>query len=180
MVDQQHRPARSAVGRGARGLPSGDEDRTVAPADVRAGPDARTARRVAGDSAESGATGVLLAAGWQVLARNVRVGRTEVDIIALDPGVTLRAHGAVSTPTLVFVEVRSATRRRFGAPEESVDAPKVARLYRAALALVSTGRFPDGTPLPALPWRVDLLTMVRDDIGRPWRTGSHLRGLLPP
>ena len=36
------------------------------------------------------------AAGWTILARNVRVGRSEVDIVARDPEATL-----------VFVEVRS-------------------------------------------------------------------------
>ena len=103
------------------------------------------------------------------MARNIRVGRGELDIIAIDPG---------PAPTLVFVEVRSASGTGFGAPVESVDARKVARLYRAASALVRAGRLPDGRALPANSWRVDLVTLVRTD-GRTWRLAGHLRGLDP-
>jgi Holliday junction resolvase-like predicted endonuclease len=105
-----------------------------------------------------------------IVARNVRVGRLELDIVAVE----LRPE-----PTLVFIEVRSATVTRFGAPIESVDAAKVARLYRAAWELIRTGRLPDGDALPALDWRVDLITVVRED-GSAWRLAAHLRGLAPP
>ena len=84
---------------------------------------------------------------------------------------------------LVFVEVRSHTVDRFGAPEESVGRDKVARLYRAAAGLLRDGWLPDGTQLPRLAWRVDLVSVqVRHDAGGgPVRwTFRHLRGLAPP
>lgn len=129
-------------------------------------------RRDTGESAEEAATRELARQGWAVLARNVRVGRGEMDILAVEP-----AHGPEDPATLVFVEVRSRTCPRFGAPEESVDAGKVARLYRAALAVLHGGRLPDGSPVAHLRWRIDLLTMVRAAPGSDWRAGRHIRGL---
>lgn len=85
-----------------------------------------------------------------MLARNVRVQRGEIDLVALEPG---------AAPTLVLVEVRSAATGAFGAPEERVDARKVGRMYRAAMALIAGGTLPDGERLPRLPWRVDLVTL---------------------
>jgi Holliday junction resolvase-like predicted endonuclease len=113
----------------------------------------------------------LRAQGWTILARNVRVARSEVDIIAVE---------SEPTATLVFVEVRSRTVTRYGAPEESVDAAKVERLYRAAWRLVREGSLPDGRPLPRAPMRIDLVTVVRDGLDRPWVVCRHLRGLRPP
>lgn len=110
----------------------------------------------------------LVERGWTVLARNVRVGRNEIDIVAREPG-----------RMLVFVEVRSRTVSHLGAPEESVDAAKVTRLYTAAWQLVRAGRLPDGLPLGAQAFRVDLVTVVRDQHGA-WLLRGHLHGLAPP
>ena len=82
--------------------------------------------------------------------------------------------------TLVFLEVRSARTERFGGPEESVVGRKAARTYRSAFALLRVGMLPDGRPLPALPWRVDLVTLVGDpSAGRPAPRIRHLRGVDP-
>ena len=129
-----------------------------------------TPRRQAGDQAEEAVARHLAASGWTILARNVRVGRGELDIVAADPA---------PSPMLVFVEVRSASGPRFGAPVESVGARKVERLYRASWELVRAGRLPDGAELPAIAWRIDLVTVVRE-VGTVWRLAGHLRGLLPP
>jgi putative endonuclease len=129
-----------------------------------------TPRRRAGDAAEEAVARHLAAAGWMIVARNVRVGRSELDIVALEPD---------PSPTLVFVEVRSASGTRFGAPVESVDSRKVERLYRAAWTLVRDGRLPDGHVLPGIAWRIDLVTVVRAE-GTAWRLAGHLRGLVPP
>ena len=139
-------------------------------------PDARTARRRAGDSAEDAVAGHLAAAGWAILARNVRIGRSEVDIVAIEPG-----HGGA----LVVVEVRSRTSAGFGEPEESVDAAKVGRLYRIASELLRAGRLPDGRLLPgdiaaSGAFRVDLVAVVRAGPLAAWTIRRHLRGLLPP
>ena len=68
----------------------------------------------------------------------------------------------------------------YGAAVESVDAGKVARLYRAAWTLRREGH----PELPAVDtsgaiWRVDLLTLRRAS-GSDWRIEQHLRGLQPP
>jgi putative endonuclease len=130
----------------------------------------RTARRLAGDRAEEAAARHLAAAGWTILARNVRVGRSELDIVALDAAAT----------ALVVVEVRSRTVARFGEPEESVDRGKVERLYAAGRQLVRAGRLPDGRRLGGRPLRVDLVTVVRAGPTWPWEVRAHLQGLLPP
>jgi Holliday junction resolvase-like predicted endonuclease len=134
-------------------------------------PKAPTPRRAAGDQAEEAAAGYLIGLGWSVLARNVRVGRAELDIVAVEPGVA---------DAFVVVEVRSRSGPRFGAPEESVDAAKVARLYRAAWDLGREGMLPDGRRLPLGPPRVDLVALVRDRArGTGWQLHVHLRGLAP-
>ncbi len=78
-----------------------------------------------------------------MLARNLRVGRDEIDIVALEPG---------SPPTLVVVEVRSRSRPGFGSAVETVDRRKVARLYRALAALPREGiRGWKGSPCAGAP-----------------------------
>jgi putative endonuclease len=133
----------------------------------------RTHRRRNGDAAEALVARTLLAAGWQVLGQNLRVGRDEIDLLAVDPG---------PPRTLVFVEVRSNSSNRFGAPEESLAGPKLRRTYRAAWQVLRGGVLPSGTPFPRLPWRVDALIvelapgLARDAGGPRLR---HLRAVGP-
>jgi Holliday junction resolvase-like predicted endonuclease len=115
----------------------------------RPGPPARTRQQRAGDAAESLVAGSLAARGWTVLARNLRVGRGELDIVAVDPG---------PPATLVIVEVRWRRDRGFGLPEETVDWRKRRHLRRAAAALLERG-LPDGSALPPLPLRFDLVVV---------------------
>jgi putative endonuclease len=61
-------------------------------------------------------------AGYRIVARNVRAGGVELDVVAARPGL------------VVFVEVKTRRARGFGAPEEAVDAAKCARLVRGARA----------------------------------------------
>lgn len=133
-----------------------------------------TVRQVHGGVGEAAAARHLEGLGWRVLARQVRIGRDEVDLVAVDPGPP--AH-------LVVVEVRSRSSARFGPPEASVDRSKVMRCYRALGALQRAGTLPDGTPLPRLPWRVDLMAVDLDAVSAPGLRGSrirHLRAVLPP
>jgi putative endonuclease len=137
-----------------------------------------TSRRLAGDLAEAAIAAHLRAKGWRILGRNVRVGRCELDIVALD-----------AAGTLVIVEVRSRSAPGFGAPEDSIDAAKVARLYGAGWQLMRAGHLPDGRRLPGLrsvpggrrlegaPFRVDLVTVIRQAGTRGWRITRHLWGL---
>jgi putative endonuclease len=108
----------------------------------------RTTGQMLGDAAETAVADHLLAAGWTVLARNVHVGRGELDIVAVDPG---------PPQTLVAVEVRWRARRDFGVPEETFDWRKRRRLRDAAFGLLDLGQLPDGTPLPHLSLRFDLV-----------------------
>ena len=110
----------------------------------------------------------LAALGWTILGAGVRVGRDEVDLIAVEPGVP---------PTLVFVEVRSRSSDRFGAPEETIDGIKLARTYRAAFALLRARRLPDGRSLPPLRWRVDLVAVDRRPLRREDVAAVELRHL---
>lgn len=109
-----------------------------------------TQARRTGDAAESLVVGRLEAAGWTILGRNVRVGRAELDIVGLDPGPPAR---------LVIVEVRARSRRDFGLAEETVDHRKRARLRTALAVLRERGSLPDGTPLPAIGARFDVVAV---------------------
>ena len=111
----------------------------------------------------------LRAAGWRILAANLRLGRDEIDLLAVDPG---------PPPTVVVVEVRSLRSSLFGAPEERVDRAKVGRLYRALAALRSPAAAGLAVELPVgLAGRVDLVVVD----GRSGRTEvRHLRAIEPP
>jgi putative endonuclease len=119
----------------------------------------KTARQLNGRSAEDEAAGYLERLGWRLVARNLKVGRDEIDIVAVDPGPPAE---------LVCVEVRSATSTAFGAPEERVDRAKVGHLYRAMRAY---------KPGHGLPPRVDLVVVDRRGTRPALR---HMRGLEPP
>ena len=110
----------------------------------------RTRAQRAGDAAEALVAERLTAAGWTILARNVHIGRHEIDLVAVDPG---------PPSALVVVEVRWRAGRAFGLPEETVDHRKRAQLRRAGYALREQGHLPDGTQLPNLPLRFDLVVL---------------------
>ena len=81
------------------------------------------------------------------------MGRYELDLVGLDPGPP----GA-----LVVVEVRWRAGREFGLPEETVDHRKRARIRAGAFGLLERGILPDGSPLPRLPLRFDLVVLEPD------------------
>jgi putative endonuclease len=110
----------------------------------------RTAAQQSGDAAEASVASHLEALGWQIVGAQVRVGRAELDIVAVDPG---------PPPSLVIVEVRWRSRRDFGLPEETVDHRKRARLHRAGYAVRERGRLEGGTPVAHLPLRFDLIVL---------------------
>ena len=110
----------------------------------------RTEAQRAGDAAEAVVAERLEAAGWAILARNVHVGRHELDLVAVDPG---------PPAALVIVEVRWRKSRGFGLPEETVDHRKRTHLRVATHGLRDRGVFPDGSPVPRLPVRFDLVVV---------------------
>jgi len=87
-----------------------------------------------GDRAATGRKGEELVAqhladdGYTIVARNVRVGRLELDIIA--------QKGAL----LIVCEVRSRTSRAFGSPVATIDRKKIARIRRATAEWLRSNR----------------------------------------
>jgi putative endonuclease len=79
-------------------------------------------RRALGRAGEEMAAQHLERCGYRVLARNVRAGGVEIDLV-------VSRGGAVA-----FVEVKARRGRRHGAAEEAVDARKRGRLVRGAAA----------------------------------------------
>ncbi len=67
--------------------------------------------------------------GFDVVARNLRLGRLEVDLVA------------INGPLMVVCEVRSRSRSDYGNPAESVVGPKAERIRRAAAMLLAENRW---------------------------------------
>lgn len=83
------------------------------------------ARRVLGDLGEATAARALERAGVRILARNARTRYGELDLVGRDG----RGY--------VFVEVKTRRRGSFVSAAEAVDARKLARIHRLALAWAS-------------------------------------------
>ncbi len=108
----------------------------------RGGSDARPdPRRSLGAAGEARAAEHLERAGYRIVARNVRAGGVELDLVA--------ARGR----RLVFVEVKTRSGRGAGGPEEAVDARKQARLVRGAAAFLREH------PAPGARVRFDVLAV---------------------
>lgn len=118
----------------------------------------RTDRQKAGDAAECLVAERLAARGWRILARNVHAGRSELDIVAVDPGPPAR---------LVVVEVRWRRSREFGLPEETFDHRKRAHLRAGVARLLERGQLPDGSDLPRIPISLDLAVVEPGPGGAP-------------
>ncbi len=108
-------PQRAPAGRGEVG--TGTDPATRPAADPR---------RALGERGETAAADHLTARGYRIVARNVRADGVEIDLVAERRGV------------VAFVEVKTRTSTRFGAPEEAVDRAKQARLVRGARAWLAT------------------------------------------
>jgi putative endonuclease len=113
-------------------------------------------RRAFGAEGEDRAAAHLEAAGWRLLARNVRAGGVELDLVAERGGV------------IAFIEVKARRARHHGLPEEAVDARKRARLVRGAAAWLATAR-PRARSV-----RFDVMSCEVEETGR-WSV-RHLEG----
>ncbi|MFL5757978.1 MAG: YraN family protein [Chloroflexota bacterium] len=119
--------------------------------------------RSAGALAEVAVADSLAALGWTVLGRNVRFGHDEIDLVAVDPG----------PPTeLVAVEVRWRTRRDYGLAEETLDRRKRLALRRALAGLRELDRLADGTPVPRVALRFDVVAV---EPPAPGHSGPRIR-----
>jgi Holliday junction resolvase-like predicted endonuclease len=114
----------------------------------------RTPGQRAGAAAEELVAGLLARRRWQILGRNVHAGRSELDIVAIDPGPPGR---------LVVVEVRYRRSRVFGLVEETFDRSKQAQLRRGVGRLLADGLGAGRVALPALPVAIDLAVVEPRD-----------------
>ena len=107
-------------------------------------------RRERGDRGEAAAADLLTGLGHRLLARNLRLGRLEVDLLSIDP----------VDGSLVLTEVKA---RRAGrhAPELRVDHRKRNHLETAARMLLTR------PTLRRLPVRFDVIAVELDQRGDP-------------
>ncbi len=75
---------------------------------------------------ESFAAAHLKARGYQILARNYRLGRGEIDLIAQDGDC------------IVFVEVKTRRSLKFGSPQAAVTTQKQRQISKVAMGYLQT------------------------------------------
>ena len=97
-----------------------------------------------GAAGEDAAVKYLESKGWRIIARNVKVGRGELDIVAADGG------------ELVIVEVRTRRIGRLSPAETTVGPVKVRRIIRAARTYVDRIAFSGA-------WRIDVVAVTKND-----------------
>ena len=95
-------------------------------------------RKETGQRGEDIAAAYFAERGYNILARNWRCPTGELDIIMEKDN------------TLVFVEVRTRSGKKFGTPEESITPTKQARLIELAQAYLQE------TEAPHQSWRIDV------------------------
>lgn len=81
-----------------------------------------------GDKGERQALEYLLQKGYQLLVKNYRYKRWEIDLIMLDK----------QTNELVFVEVKTRSNNQAGEPAAAVTQAKINHLHQAAQAYIQT------------------------------------------
>jgi putative endonuclease len=114
-------------------------------------------RNALGAEGERRAADHLRQRGYRIVARNVRAGGVEMDLIAR------------RGPLLVFVEVKTRRSHSLGLPEDAVDARKRARLIRGAAAWLHEGR------RGSYRVRFDVIVCECNGGGQSWRL-RHLKG----
>lgn len=85
-----------------------------------------TVRREIGNTGEDYAVNLLIDKGYKVIERNFRSRFGEIDIIA------------IHKDTLVFVEVKTRTSKKYGKPEEAVTPQKLNHIIKTSDYYCST------------------------------------------
>ena len=88
-------------------------------------------RRAYGNEGEQAACDFLAAKGWEIVDRNVRRGRGEIDIIAR------------LKKTTAFIEVKRRRSTAFGQPAEAVNLEKQRRIVQAAALYMQENKLDD-------------------------------------
>jgi len=105
-------------------------------------------RRQLGQWGESVAAHHLEALGWQIVTRNWRCARGEIDLVAQAGEI------------LVFVEVKTRRGRALGTPEEGVTPAKGRKLLELAQMYLYQHNLAD------LDWRIDVVAVELDSSGK--------------
>lgn len=105
----------------------------------------RAPHLVTGQRGERQAETFLKKAGLKIIARNVRVGRDELDLIVRDGD------------TLIFVEVKTRASEVFGRPASAVNAAKRRKLSRAAIRFLKKRKLRPPTI------RFDIVEVIGDE-----------------
>ena len=103
--------------------------------------DALTPEKRLGEWGEAEAQCYLETRGYLFVDRNYRAQEGEIDLVMQDGDI------------VVFVEVKTRTSNKFGAPEESISKVKRQRLQRAAWAFLQEHEIIDA------PWRIDVVAI---------------------
>lgn len=106
------------------------------------------ARRRLGNRGEQLALRFLVDHGYVLLASNYACRAGEVDLVCRDGD------------TLAFVEVKTRRGNGFGAPEEAVDATKIAHVVSAAMRYMSEHGEEE------TPWRIDVVAVALGSAGK--------------
>ncbi len=102
-----------------------------------------------GARGEDAAAKYLKRNGYKILARNARLGRYEIDVIAREGD------------TIAFVEVKTRTSDSIALPEENVDARKQRHIRRAAHTYIAKHGDDDTY------YRFDIVSVLMPEIGSP-------------
>lgn len=107
---------------------------------------AQSRRQHVGKWGEDQASLYLESKGYRIVARNVRTGYGEIDLIASNEF------------GLVFVEVKTRTNLKFGYPEQAVTGRKMEHMVSAAQAYISEnpGRGDQS-------WRIDVIAIFKQE-----------------
>lgn len=105
-------------------------------------------RRRLGAFGERVAAHHLEAHGYEIVARNWRCARGEIDLVAQRAGVT------------VFVEVKTRRSRDYGTPEQALTPHKARKLFELGQHYLLESDMADAE------WRVDLIAVELDSAGK--------------
>lgn len=104
-----------------------------------------------GEQGEQLAADFLEAKGYNILDRNYRFRRAEIDLVAL----------RMEPAELVFVEVKTRSQTEFTHPEEAVDEAKRKAMFRAADSYIYERQ------LSTVPVRFDIIAISMDNPEHP-------------